>query len=130
VASYPVAAAPFPNGVILYSAFSVAAVSPRVPRRFGVLPPWGGRRAVEEVVDVTSNFRKPPGARMTESSAVSDINDLDLPAPCTADGEGGVQDSARQRARRAATGRLDTFWRGAIMEPTKSSVSSLRGKTP
>ena len=86
MASYPVGAAAFPNGVILHSAFSVAAVS--------------------------------------------DINDLDLPAPCTADGEGGVQDSARQRAKRAARGRLDTFWRGAIIEPKKSSVSSLRGKTP
>ena len=33
------------------------------------------------------------GAREAESSALSDINDLGRAAPCTADGEGGVQEN-------------------------------------
>jgi hypothetical protein len=41
---------------------------------------------------VPSSFHAHREARAAGRIVVADINDLDLPALCTADGEGGVQD--------------------------------------
>jgi hypothetical protein len=99
------------RGIILYSAFHLRLRLRRRRRRKCLLPPFPGEshaaaasctasgapKGVEEVVDVTSNFRAHRGAGEAESSALFDINDLGPAAPCTADGEGGVQDPARHK---------------------------------
>ena len=49
-------------GAMLYSAFSVAVACTRVPRRCGVLHPFGAPKGVEEVVDAPWNSRLRLGA--------------------------------------------------------------------